>query len=99
MDWATFTSSSTTLARGDVVNLRRKTTGDTGTMHWCTSLGAGQANSVQTYAGDSSSRVFRYETVEDYYCFYYNYYELGDPGEFETWLQDKAALKIYRKPE
>lgn len=98
MPWSEFAQATTTVSRGDVINLRQDNgTGPPGPVHWCTVLESGSARAAQTYAGDVLSREFRYERVEDYYYFYWDHWGFG--GSFNDWLSDNAVIVIYRKPE
>jgi hypothetical protein len=64
--WAQFVNRS--LSRGQILNLHyRGQSGNPTSLHWQTVVSSGTGASAQTYAADSVTKMFRYETVDAYY--------------------------------
>jgi hypothetical protein len=75
------------LSRGWVIELLRDDS-DNAFLHWQTVKTSGTGANAVTYAGDSSSRIFRHETVGDYFDYYDN--------KVQQILLSKRYVKIYQ---
>jgi hypothetical protein len=104
--WSTFLTTS--LQRGDVLEIKihNYETQAKNTIHWSTVYAAGTGSIAITYAGDSTSAVFRSDAVSNYYQFYWNRWHyvalFGDYDDkavdFPDWLQNSAYVTVYRHP-